>query len=79
MLLLVVGVALGLAWGCCVPAPWTRPPTAPSRQFSQPWVLPGGELTVTVTASGHGALGQIVETLPLGFSYVMSSLDATID
>ena len=77
MLLLVVGVALGLA-SLLRPGPVDATSHSADRQFSQPWVLPGGELTVTVTASGYGALGQIVETLPLGFSYVRSSLDATI-
>ena len=77
MLLLVVGVALGLA-GLLRPGPVDATTHSADRQFSQPWVLPGGELTVTVTATGHGALGQIVETLPLGFSYVRSSLDATM-
>ena len=77
MLLFVVGVALGLA-GLLRPGLVDATNHSASRQFSQPWVLPGGELTVTVTASGHGALGQVVETLPTGFSYVMSNLEATM-
>ena len=65
MLLLVVGVALGLV-GLLRPGPVDATTHSADRQFSQPWVLPGGELTVTVTATGYGALGQIVETLPPG-------------
>ena len=64
------------------PAPTSTPaPVEPnaSRRFSQSWVLPGGELTVTITATGYGGLGQVVETLPTGFSYASSSLsDATM-
>ena len=32
----------------------------------------GGELVVTVTARGYGLFGQVVETLPDGFTYVSS-------
>ncbi len=64
------------------PAPTSTPtPVEPnaSRRFSQSWALPGGELTVTITATGYGGLGQVVETLPTGFSYASSSLpDATM-
>ena len=44
------------------------------RSFSAPWVLPGGALEVTITAMGYGGLGQVVETLPAGFSYQGSDL-----
>ena len=73
MLVFVVGVALGLA-GLLRPGPVDATNHSASRQFSQPWVLPGGELTVTITATGYGALGQVVETLPTGFGYVSSGL-----
>ena len=44
------------------------------RSLSAPWVLPGGALEVTITAAGYGGLGQVVETLPAGFSYQGSDL-----
>ena len=44
------------------------------RSFSAPWVLPGGALEVTITAAGYGGFGQVVETLPAGFSYTGSDL-----
>ena len=44
------------------------------RSFSPPSVAPGGEVVVTITATGYGAFGGVVETLPPGFSYVSSSL-----
>ena len=45
-----------------------------SRSFSPAPVSAGGELEVTITAVGYGGFGGVVETLPIGFSYVSSSL-----
>ena len=45
-----------------------------SRSFSPAPVSAGGELEVTITAAGYGGFGGVVETLPIGFSYVSSSL-----
>ena len=44
------------------------------RSFSPPSAALGGEVVVTVTASGYGPFGGIMETLPAGFRYVSSSL-----
>ena len=44
------------------------------RSFSPPSAALGGEVVVTITASGYGPFGGIMETLPAGFSYVSSSL-----
>ena len=44
------------------------------RSLSPERVEPGGEVEATVTAAGYGAAGQILETLPAGFSYVGSDL-----
>ncbi|MCW3133266.1 MAG: hypothetical protein N2V78_02925 [Methanophagales archaeon] len=35
----------------------------------------GANFTIEIEASGYGVFGQVVETLPAGFSYVTSSLD----
>ena len=45
-----------------------------SRAFQRTWAAPGSELRVTITASNFGAFGQVVETLPEGFSFVSASL-----
>ena len=45
-----------------------------SRSFAPAPVSAGGELEVTITATGYGGFGGVVETLPMGFSYVSSSL-----
>ena len=44
----------------------------PTRSLSASWVLPGGEVQVTVDASGFGGFGLLRETLPAGFTYAGS-------
>ena len=44
-----------------------------TRSFSAMSVVPGGELSVTITARGYGSPGRVEETLPNGFSYVEGS------
>ena len=45
-----------------------------TRTFPQAWAMPGGELRVAIAASNYGPIGQVVETLPDGFTFVRSSL-----
>lgn len=45
-----------------------------SRSFSATSVAPGGQVTITVQASGYGRAGGVMETLPAGWRYVSSSL-----
>ena len=45
-----------------------------SRALSAATVMEGDPLTVTINASGYGASGSVVETLPMGFSYTYSDL-----
>ncbi len=45
-----------------------------TRTFQQDWASPGGVLQVTITASNYGGFGQMVETLPAGFTFVSSTL-----
>ena len=47
-----------------------------TRSLSAPWVLPGAELRVTVAASGYGGFGLLKETLPAGFTFVATDLNA---
>ena len=71
--LAVLLAALGILWSIR-PAPAGAQSPAASRSISPASVLPGVELTVTVTASGYGSEGgRIEETLPAGFSYVAGS------
>ena len=67
-----VNAAGASAWSASVtgtPATWGA-----IRSFSPPSAALGGEVVVTVTASGYGPFGGVMETLPAGFSYVSSSL-----
>ena len=72
--LLAVAVAVVGVAGLLHSAPVEATSHSSVRSFSAPWVLPGGALEVTITAAGYGGLGQVVETLPAGFSYQGSDL-----
>ena len=52
------------------------PEAAPSatRSFDKTTVEPGDNVTVTITAGNYGGAGGVTETLPVGFTYVSSSL-----
>ena len=57
----------------------TPDPSAPGavRSFSASSVSPGDPLTVTITAANYGGFGQVVETLPDGFTYTTTTFDGT--
>ena len=74
MALVAVAVAVVGVAGLLHSAPAEATSHSAVRSFSAPWVLPGGALEVTVTAAGYGGFGQVVETLPAGFSYQGSDL-----
>ena len=44
-----------------------------TRSLSSAMADAGGQLTVTVSASGLGALGGVTETLPAGFTYLSTT------
>ena len=73
--LAIVAVVLA-AWGAT--APIAGPPAeadghSATRSLSTATVAPGGQITVTVAASGLGSFGQVVETIPSGFTYVSTT------
>ena len=75
LLLATVVVGLALVIGLSV---WPSGQTDASghsaiRSFSASSVAPAGEITVTISAANYGDFGQVVETLPAGFSYVEDS------
>ena len=47
-----------------------------TRSFDPATVAPGGTVTVTVSAENYGRFGRVTETLPTGFTYESSNLDA---
>ena len=72
MVVAVAGVALGNLW-LSAPGDADASGHSATRSFSSSSVAPGEEITVTISAQDYGGLGQIVETLPSGFT----SPDAT--
>ena len=61
------------------PAPADATSHRAVRSFSAPSALPGGTLEVALTATGYGGFGQVIETLPDGFGYMVSNLsDAAV-
>ena len=67
---------VGGATRVTVNTPPAGPTPSASRSFDSASVDPGGRVMVTIAASDYGAAGGVTETLPAGFSYVNSSLDA---
>ena len=50
------------------------PGLSATRTFDPESVVPDGQVVVTVEAEGYGSFGQVVETLPEGFTYGSTSL-----
>ena len=71
---LAVAVAVVGAAGLLHATPVDATSHSAVRSFSASWVLPGGRLEVTIAVSDYGGFGQVVETLPEGFSYEGSDL-----
>ena len=71
---LAVAVAVVGASGLLYATPVDATSHSAVRSFSASWVLPGGRLEVTIAVSDYGGFGQVVETLPEGFSYEGSNL-----
>jgi len=68
-----IGIVM-LAAALVVPGVVLASPATATRSFSDSTVDPGDSIVVAMTAAGYGAFGQVVETLPSGFTYVSSSL-----
>ena len=67
MVVAVAGVALGSLW-LSAPGDADASTHSATRSFSSSSVAPGEEITVTIFAEDYGGVGQIVETLPSGFT-----------
>ena len=72
-LLVIAGAAFGVV-GLLHPGLVGAQTHSASRSFAAPSVVPGGRLEIRITAAGYGSFGQLVETLPAGFSYTGSDL-----
>ena len=67
---------VGGAVSVTVEAAQQVPSANATRSFNPATVVQGGDVVVTIAATGYGSLGAVTETLPAGFSYVSSSLTA---
>ena len=67
MVVAVAGVALGSLW-LSAPGDADASGHSATRSFSSSSVAPGEEITVTIQVDNFGGFGQIVETLPFGFT-----------
>ena len=72
VLILLAGIAVSI--GLLAPIPLAAQTTSATRSFDATSVAPGGTLDVTITVTGKGAYGSVVETLPAGFTYSSSTL-----
>ena len=73
-----LGLAVGVAMATLVlpgqPGAVDAQSHTATRTFQADWASPGSEVTVTLSTHDYGPFGQVEETLPMGFSYVRSSL-----
>ena len=70
VLVIIVAAAAGLL----AMLPVAAQDASATRSFDVTKVAPGGQVEVTIAATGYGSGGGVTETLPEGFSYVSSSL-----
>ena len=75
---LVVGVAVLLGMLGVMQVAVAAQHVSVTRSFDTTTVVAGGELEVTIDISA-GGIGQVVETLPAGFSYVSGSSPLVLD
>ena len=76
VLVIIVAAAAGVVglFGV-LPAAAQQGGASATRSFDQDTVAAGGQVVVTIEATGYGSLaGGVTETLPAGFSYESSSL-----
>ena len=73
LLVAIVVVGLALAIGLWPSGQADASGHGATRSLSSSSVAPEGEITVTINASNLDGFGQVVETLPEGFSYVENS------
>ena len=73
MVTVVAGLALGIVMGLLPSDNVGASGHSATRTFSAPSVTADGELEITIVTTGSG-FGQVVETLPAGFTYLPSDL-----
>ena len=74
--MLTIAISVGIAALLAQPGAAEAQSHSATRSFPADWAAPGSEVEVTITTSGLGGFGQVEETLPEGFTFIHSSLDA---
>lgn len=72
---LAAAMALAVVWLLGLGPVFAQQASA-TRSFDQSTVAPGGTLVVNIAVADYGIAGAVTETLPEGFTYVSSTLDA---
>ena len=75
-LLAVLGVALA-ATGLLFAGAANASSHSATRSISPASVAPGGQVDITIAAASLGGIGQVIETLPDGFTYVSTTHSGT--
>ena len=73
---LAITASVGIAALLAQPGAVETQSHSANRSFPADWSAPGGEVQITITTGNLGGFGQVEETLPEGFTFVRSSLDA---
>ncbi len=73
---LAITASVGIAALLAQPGAVETQSHSANRSFPADWSAPGGEVRITITTGNLGGFGQVEETLPDGFTFVRSSLDA---
>ena len=73
---LAITASVGIAALLAQPGAVETQSHSATRSFPADWATPGGEIRITITTGNLGGFGQVEETLPEGFTFVRSSLDA---
>ena len=73
--LTLMTVVVAVVWLASVTSLFAQGANA-TRSFDMSTVTPGSQVVVTIIATDYGRLGAVIETLPDGFTYVSSDLDA---
>ena len=73
---LAITASVGIAALLAQPGAVETQSHSANRSFPADWAAPGGEVQITITTGNLGGFGQVEETLPEGFTFVRSSLDA---
>ena len=74
---IIIAIAVGLVGLVGILSASAQQGPSATRSFSSTSVAAGADVTVTIAVANYGGFGRVTETLPSGFAYKSSSLDAS--